>query len=115
MRSALRSGASEYYFALSVVNAAGLGSITKVEAELPSGDWVLLKRDPNYTMARPQERYGTWTLPQGEGPFELPVTLRFTDGSGVPLVAPGAIKAWEAADPAQEETYYIDTGVQFPK
>ncbi|MBN1611214.1 MAG: hypothetical protein JW940_31570, partial [Polyangiaceae bacterium] len=111
----LRPTASEYYFALSVVNAAGLGSITKVEAELPSGEWVLLERDKNYTPARPQERYGTWALPQGSGPFALPLTLRFTDGSGVPLVAPDAIKAWEAPDPAQAETYYIDTGVQFPK
>jgi hypothetical protein len=111
----LRPNASEYYFALSVVNAAGLGSMTKVEAELPSGEWVLLERDQNYTSARPQERYGTWALPQGSGPFELPVTLRFTDGSGVPLVAPDAIKVWEAPDPAQQETYYIDTGVQFPK
>ncbi len=109
----LRSGAGAYYFALSVVNLSGLGSATKVEAQLPSGDWVLLQRDPNYTLARPQERYGTWVLPQGYGPFALPMSLRITDGSGRALVATDVIKAWAPSDSSQTETWYIDTGVQF--
>ncbi len=109
----LRSGAGPYYFALSVVNMAGLGSATKVEAQLPSGDWAALERDPNYTLARPQERYGTWVLPQGYGPFSLPVSIRVTDGSGRSIVAQDVIKAWAPSDSSQTETWYIDTGVQF--
>lgn len=109
----LRSGAAPYYFALSVVNMAGLGSATVVEAQLKSGDWVAMKRDPNYTPARPQERYGTWVLPQGYGPFELPMSIRVTDGSGRAVTAKDVIKAWAPSDPSQVESYYIDTGVQF--
>jgi expansin (peptidoglycan-binding protein) len=104
---------SEYYFAFSVVNMKGLGAATKVEAQLPSGDWVLLKRDQNYTLSRPQERTGTWTTPQGAGPFALPVTIRVTDGSGRAVVAEGAIKAWSPADSKMRDMYYVDSGVQF--
>lgn len=105
-------GGSEYWFSLSVVNTARLGSVVKVEAQLPSGDWVSLQRDPNYTSARPQERYGSWTIPQGAGPFLLPVSLRITDPSGRAIVANQAIDRWP--DPTTEpEGYYIDTGVQF--
>jgi hypothetical protein len=107
----LHSGAGPYWFALSVVNTSGLGSVVKVEAQAQSGNWVALARDPNYTRARPQERYGSWVVPQGAGPFALPLALRVTDPSGRSLTA--AISAWAPADPSQSESYYIDTGVQF--
>ena len=51
--------------------------------------------------------------PQGAGPFELPVSVRLTSPSGEAIVAQDVIKAWEPADSAMRETYYIDTGVQF--
>jgi hypothetical protein len=109
----LRPNASAYYFALTVVNAAGLGAAAMVEAQLPSGSWVALERDKNYTLSRPQERYGTWALPQGQEPFQLPVTLRITDGSGRAVVANSAITAWAPSDSSQAQNWFIDTGVQF--
>ena len=109
----LRPNAGPYYFALTVVNMAGLGAAAKVEAQLPSGDWVLLKRDANSSLSRPQERFGTWALPQGYGPFNLPVTLRVSDGSGRAVVANEVIKTWAPADTSQSETWFVDTGVQF--
>ncbi len=109
----VRQPADPYYFALTVVNQSGLGAAAKVEAQLPSGDWVLLQRDKNYTMSRPQERYGVWALPTMKEPFELPVTLRITDGSGRAVVAKEVIKTWAPADKSQSETWFIDTGVQF--
>jgi len=106
--------AGDYYFALTVVNVRGLGSVIRVEAELPSGDWVSLVRDQNYTRARPQERSGDWVIPQGAGPFSLPVTIRITDASGMALVAANAIKSWTPTNStAPADGYYIDTGVQF--
>ena len=101
----------DYYFALAIVNAANLGSIAKVEAQLASGDWATLVRDQNYTSSRPQERTGNWVTQQGQGPFSLPVSLRITDPSGRSVVATGAIKAWPTT--SQQDGVYIDTGVQF--
>lgn len=110
----LLTGASDYYFSMAAVNAAGPGSIVKIEAQLKSGQWIAMKRDGNYTSARPQERYGTWVVPQGAGEFGLPVSLRFTSPNGRVVEAPSAIKSWTPTDPAQDkEMYYIDTGVQF--
>jgi hypothetical protein len=109
----LHSGAGDYWFALSVVNVKGLGSVTIVEAQTAAGDWVSLVRDPNYSTNRPQERYGTWVIPQGAGPFALPISLRFTNGSGTALTATGAIKAYAPSDSSLAEIYLIDTGVQF--
>lgn len=109
----LHPSGGEYWFSVSVVNAAGLGSIVAVEARMPSGEWVAMTRDTNYTSSRPQERYGSWVMPQGAGPFELPVTMRFTSPSGEAIVAEGVIQSWTPADESQTETYYIDTGVQF--
>jgi hypothetical protein len=86
-----------------------------VEARLSSDgsdEWVALERDPNYTMARPQERTGDWVLPQGAGPFSVPLTLRITDPSGQALIAQDAIKSW-APDAGDPTVYFIDTGVQF--
>ena len=115
----LKNG-GEYYFAFSVVNVSGLGSLVNVEARLPSGDWVSLIRDPNYTQARPQERFGTWVLPQGAGPFTLPLALRFTDPSGRAVVSEQAITSWTPPTTTDanlasfySQFYYIDTGVQF--
>jgi hypothetical protein len=110
----LRSGAANYYFALSVVNAGGPGSITSVEAQLADGTWATMHRDANYTSARPQERYGTWVVPQGAGPFALPMSLRFTSASGAVVEATGAVKSWAPTNSSQDpEMYYIDTGIQF--
>jgi hypothetical protein len=109
----LRDGAGPYWFALSVVNVSKLGSVVKVEVQEASGEWVALVRDPNYTSARPQERYGAWVLPQGAGPFSLPVSLRITDPSGKTIVAEEVIKSWAAPDADMKGTYYIDTGMQF--
>ena len=110
----LLTGASDYYFSMAAVNAAGPGSIVKIEAQLKSGEWVAMQRDGNYTSARPQERYGTWVVPQGAGQFGLPVSLRFTSPSGGVVEAPSAIKAWIPTSPSMDkEMYYIDTGVQF--
>jgi hypothetical protein len=109
----LQLNANEYYFAMTVVNVAGLGAAARLEAQLPSGEWVALLRDQNYKLYRPQERFGTWALPQGKGPFELPVTLRITDGSGRSVLAKDAIKAWAPADQSQSKMWFIDTGVQF--
>jgi hypothetical protein len=59
-------------------------------------------------------------LPQGFGPFTLPLALRFTDPSGRSIVSEQAVKDWNP--PATTDTalasfykdfYYIDTGVQF--
>jgi len=109
----LLNGASTYYFSFSVVNVAGLGSITSVQAQLGSGLWSTLQRDQNYTSSRPQERYGTWVTPPGSGPFTLPVSLRFTDGSGKTIEAPSVIKSWTPEDSNMSEKYLIDTGIQF--
>lgn len=109
----LRPQASAYYFAMTVVNVAGLGAVAKLEAQLPSGEWVALLRDANYSLSRPQERFGTWALPQGKGPFDLPVTLRISDGSGRSLVAQNVIKAWAPSNSDQAQVWFIDTGVQF--
>ncbi len=109
----LRSLGNEYYFALTVVNVAGLGAAARVEAQLPSGEWLALKRNDSYTLARPQERYGTWATPQGAGPFALPITLRIFDGSGRSLVAKDIIKAWAPTDTSMTDNWFIDMGVQF--
>jgi hypothetical protein len=110
----LLPGAGDYYFSLAGVNAAGPGSIVKIEAKLKSGEWVAMERDANYTSSRPQERYGTWVVPQGAGEFALPVSFRFTSPSGKTVESTDTIKSWTPTDPLVDELmYYIDTGVQF--
>ncbi|MEN8907507.1 MAG: hypothetical protein ABF289_16270, partial [Clostridiales bacterium] len=109
----LLNGADKYYFSLSVVNVANLGSVTNVQAQMESGKWVTLQRDPNYTSSRPQERYGTWVTPPGTGPFALPVSLRFTDASGKTIESLSAITSWKPENPDMANNYLIDTGVQF--
>jgi len=109
----LLTGASNYYMAFSVVNVASLGAVISVEAQMGSGEWAALQRDPNYTSSRPQERYGTWVTPPGTGPFDLPISLRFTNAAGTTLLAEGAIQSWTSADSGLADKYFIDTGVQF--
>jgi hypothetical protein len=93
---------------------SGPGSVVRIDAQLKSGEWVAMQRDANYTSSRPQERYGTWVIPQGAGQFALPVSLRFTSPNGKTVESSGAIKSWAPTDPNQDaEMYYIDTGVQF--
>jgi len=110
----LRPGAGQWYFALTVVNVANMGSLVAVEVQQSDGKWVPLVRDPNYSSTRPQERYGSWTVKQGTGPFTVPMNMRFTDSAFNTLTANNAIK--DFGDPSQElyDFYYIDTGVQFP-
>jgi len=111
----LRKDAGPYWFAFSVVNSAGYGAIAVLEAKDDEGNWIKMQRDPNYTMARPQERYGVWATPQGAGPFNLPVDIRLTDGSGVVVVAEKAIKSFTPPADSIEGYYYIDIGTNFPE
>ena len=108
-------GANQWYFAINVVNVANMGSLVAVEVSR-NGTWAHLARDPNYSTTRPQERYGSWVVPplkKGEQsiPFEVPLTLRFTDSAFNTLTAPDAIKEWPTGD---DYFYYVDSGVQFP-
>lgn len=79
----LRDNGGPYYFALTVVNTAGVGSVVSVEIMGYGGTtWTPLIHDPNYTEARPQERYGAWVMPQGSGPYALPIAVRITSPTG---------------------------------
>jgi hypothetical protein len=110
----LRDGGGAYYFALSVVNTNGVGSVTSVEVKSAgSGSWVALDHDPNYTSSRPQERYGAWVLPQGAGPFSLPIGIRVTSPDGQQIVNEAAIASFTAPSGSVAGFYYIDLGVQF--
>jgi hypothetical protein len=115
----LQAGAGPYYFSLSVVNTKGLGSLISVEVisagNDPSDDanWVALQRNQDYTSSRPQERYGAWVLPQGDGPFALPIGIRITDPSGEQLVNTEAITTYTPPATAPDGFWYIDLGMQF--
>jgi len=111
----LREDAGPYWFAFSVVNSAGFGAIAVLEAKNDEGKWVKMIRDPNYTMSRPQERYGVWVTPQDTGPYNLPIDIRLTDGSGVTVVAEEAIKSFDPPADAIKGYYYIDIGINFPE
>ncbi|KAL6826662.1 Non-catalytic module family expansin [Trichoderma camerunense] len=110
----LRNGGGPYYFALTAVNTNGPGSVTKIEIKGAGTDtWVALEHDPNYTSSRPQERYGSWVIPQGSGPFNLPVGIRLTSPTGEQIVNEQAIKTFTPPATADPNFYYIDIGVQF--
>ena len=111
----LRNYSSQYWFSFSVVNSAGFGGIAILEAKNDKGEWVKMIRDPNYTSSRPQERYGLWVTPKDTGPYNLPIDLRLTDGSGVTVVAEQAIKSFDPPADAPENYYYIDIGINFPE
>jgi len=111
----LSMNAGPYWFSFTVVNSAGFGGIAIVEALDDNGNWVKMLRDPNYTKARPQERFGTWCTPQGSGPYNLPVDLRLTDGSGITVVAEKAIKSFDPPANGIQGYNYIDIGVNFPE
>ncbi|KAJ5832315.1 hypothetical protein N7474_000626 [Penicillium riverlandense] len=110
----LRDGGGAYYFALSVVNTNGVGSVISVEVKgAGSSTWTALEHDPNYTSSRPQERYGAWVLPQGDGPFALPIGIRVTSPDGQQIVNEEAISTFTAPAGSVAGFYYIDLGVQF--
>ncbi len=111
----LRMNAGPYWFSFTVVNSAGFGGIAIVEAKNNEGEWVKMIHDPNYTSSRPQERYGAWVTPQNTGPYDLPIDLRLTDGSGVTIVAEQAIKSFEPPADSIPDYYYIDIGINFPE
>ena len=111
----LQAYGGPYWFALSVVNVAGYGAIAVVEAKSDEGKWVKMIRDPNYVEGHPQERYGMWSIPSNAGvAFNVPVSLRFTDGSGEVLTVENAIKSFEMGENAIDANYnYIDLGTNF--
>lgn len=110
----LQGSAGPYYFSLSVVNTAGLGSVVLVEAQSSGSDeWVGLQHNPDYTSSRPQERYGTWVIPQGSGPFELPIGIRVTAPDGSQIVSTEAITSFTAPATAPSGYWYIDLGANF--
>ncbi len=110
----LHDGGGPYYFALSVVNTFGLGSVTTVEIMGGGGTtWTPLTHDPNYTSSRPQERYGSWVIPQGSGPFNLPIAIRITNPAGQQIVNMAAITSFTAPASAPVGYHYIDLGIQF--
>ena len=110
----LRDGGGPYYFTLSVVNIYSVGSITTIEI-MGSDDttWIVLLHDPNYTSSRPQERYGSWTIPQGSGPFNVPIAICITNPAGQQIVNINAITSFTAPATALLGWNYIDLGVQF--
>lgn len=107
----LRDGGGPYYFALSVVNTNGVGSVVSIDI-LGDGDseWTALEHDPNYTSSRPQERYGAWTIPQGSGPFNVPIGIRITSPDGQQIVNNEAITSFTPPATAPEGFWYIDLG-----
>lgn len=110
----LQVGAGPYYFALSAVNTNGPGSVVGFEV-LGSGmsEWLALEHNPDYTSSRPQERYGSWVMPQGAGPFNVPIGVRLTSPTGEQIVNLDAITSFTAPAGADANYYYIDMGVQF--
>ncbi|PKX95989.1 putative swollenin [Aspergillus novofumigatus IBT 16806] len=112
----LHDGAGPYYFALSAVNTNGPGSVTSVEVQAGgSGPWIALEHDPNYTSSRPQERYGSWVLPQGKGPITAPVAMRLTAPDGKQVVKEGAITSFTPPATAVKGFWYIDLGCSLPR
>lgn len=110
----LQVGAGPYYFALSAVNTNGPGSLVAFEV-LGSGssEWLALEHNPDYTSSRPQERYGSWVMPQGAGPVNVPIGVRLTSPTGEQIVNLDAITSFTAPAGADADYYYIDMGVQF--
>lgn len=111
----LRKNSGPYWFAFTVVNSAGYGAIAKVEIKNDEGKWIKLIRDSLYATSRPQERYGTWVTPQGSAPYNPPIDIRLTDGSGVEVIAEQGIKSFEPPADADPNYYYIDIGINFPE
>lgn len=112
----LQEGAGPYYFALAAVNANGPGSVVGFEVLSGSSgaaEWLALEHNPDYTSSRPQERYGSWVMPQGAGPVEVPVGVRLTSPTGEQIVRMDAITSYAAPADAVAGYYYIDMGVQF--
>ncbi|KAJ1550926.1 hypothetical protein HK096_004200 [Nowakowskiella sp. JEL0078] len=112
----LRNGGGQYYFAMTVVNAAGIGGVVNIEIQgTGTTTWTSLVRDPNYTSSRPQERYGTWRIPQGTGPFNLPIAMKITSATGEVIVNNAAITTFTPPATADPNFWYIDFGSNFSK
>ncbi|KAJ1554764.1 hypothetical protein HK096_001833, partial [Nowakowskiella sp. JEL0078] len=112
----LRNGGGPYYFALTVVNAAGVGGVVNIEIQgTGTTTWTSLVRDPNYTSSRPQERYGAWRIPQGTGPFNLPIAMRITSATGEVILNSAAITTFTPPATADPNFWYIDFGSNFSK
>ncbi|KUJ19078.1 uncharacterized protein LY89DRAFT_695754 [Mollisia scopiformis] len=99
---------------LSDIAMGRISSVVSIEVQgTGTTTWTSLIHDPNHTESRPQERYGSWTIPQGTGPFELPVAVRITSPSGEQVVSMDAITTFIAPASTPAGFYYIDLGVQF--
>ncbi|KAE8557618.1 hypothetical protein EYB25_002325 [Talaromyces marneffei] len=110
----IRDGAAPYYFSLSAVNTNGVGSIISIEVQgSGQSNWTALERDPNYSSSRPQERYGAWVVPQGSGPFNVPISIRITSPDGQQIVSTDVITSFTPPASAPSGFWYVDTGVQF--
>jgi expansin (peptidoglycan-binding protein) len=110
----IQDGAGPYYFSISPVNTNGVGSVVNIEI-LSAGatEWIALERNQDYTTSRPQERYGAWVLPQGDGPINLPIGIRLTSPNGQQIVNEAAINSFTAPASAPAGFWYLDLGIQF--
>lgn len=110
----LQEGAGPYYFSLSPVNTNGVGSVVNVEIlGAGSTEWIALVRNQDYTTSRPQERFGAFVLPQGDGPINLPIGIRLTSPDGQQIANNAAITSFTAPATAPAGFWYIDLGIQF--
>lgn len=110
----LHDGGGPYYFSASAVNVFGIGALVTFEIQgAGTTTWTPMIRDPNYTESRPQERYGAWVVPQGSGPFNVPIAIRLTSATGEQIVNMNAITSFTAPASAPAGFYYIDLGAQF--
>ena len=110
----LQDGAGPYWFTVSAVNTFGIGSLLSLEI-MGAGQttWTPLVPNPDYTSSRPQERYGSWVVPQNTGPYNVPVAVRLTSATGEQIVNTEAITTFTAPATAPAGYYYIDLGAQF--
>ena len=110
----LQDGAGPYWFTVSAVNTFGIGSLVSLEI-MGAGQttWTPLVHNPDYTTSRPQERYGSWVVPQNTGPYNVPIAVRLTSATGEQIVNTEAITTFTAPATAPAGYYYIDLGVQF--
>eukprot|EP00727_Mastigamoeba_balamuthi_P009840 m51a1_g5479 hypothetical protein (744) ;mRNA; r:297564-300698 len=77
-----------YYLAFAVINVAGTGSVSAVEAytkvvsnNVLTEDWIKFQHDPNSPSSKPQEQYGKFVAPQNVAIF-FPMKFRITNRIG---------------------------------